>query len=55
MNRRRFLQHSARTLAAAPFFPIVARAAEAGFGAAQSLSPAVLNRIGITTVCFRCD
>ena len=53
MNRRRFLQHGARTLAAAPFFPIVARAAEAGFGAAQSLPPAVLNRIGITTVCFR--
>ena len=53
MNRRRFLQHGARTLVAAPFFPIVARAAEAGFGAAQSLPPAVLNRIGITTVCFR--
>src|SRR5262245_56120369 len=55
LNRRRFLQHGARALAAAPFVPVVASAAEAAarFDVQQSFPPAVLNRIGITTVCFR--
>jgi sugar phosphate isomerase/epimerase len=55
LNRRRFLQHGARALAAAPLLPVVAGAAEAAarFEADPSLPPAVLNRIGITTVCFR--
>jgi sugar phosphate isomerase/epimerase len=55
LNRRRFLHHGARALAVAPFFPVVNRVAEAAaaFDLQQSLPPAVLNRIGITTVCFR--
>jgi len=43
MNRRTFLQQSGRALAAAPFYGV----------ALQSMPPAVLNRIGMTTVCFR--
>ena len=50
MNRRRFLKHGARTLAAAPFFPIVAHCTDTLFGAQQSLPAAILDGIGITTV-----
>jgi sugar phosphate isomerase/epimerase len=55
MNRRRFLQHSSRVLAAAPFYSLASRLeghllAEAGL---QSIPAAILQRIGITTVCFR--
>jgi sugar phosphate isomerase/epimerase len=55
MNRRRFLQHGARALAAAPFFPIDGTFTRAAgqVAAEQALPAAVLNRIGITTVCFR--
>jgi sugar phosphate isomerase/epimerase len=55
MNRRRFLQQSSRALAAAPFYsltPGLGRLAGAD-AQAQSIPAAVLNRIGITTVCFR--
>ncbi len=55
MNRRSFLQHSGRALAAAPIFSLASgllhgTGAEA---AIQGIPPAVLKRIGITTVCFR--
>lgn len=55
MNRRRFLQHGARALGAASVFPIAGQVLEAAGDLAigQSLPAAVLNRIGITTVCFR--
>jgi sugar phosphate isomerase/epimerase len=55
MNRRRFLRQGGRALAAAPFLPIAATVAEAAgaLGAKQPVPAAVLNRIGITTVCFR--
>ena len=45
MHRRRFLQQGARALAVAPFIR--------GLAGAQSIPPAALDRIGITTVCFR--
>jgi sugar phosphate isomerase/epimerase len=48
MKRRSFLQRGCRALAAAPFYSgAFADAAEA------PIPPAVLRRIGITTVCFR--
>jgi sugar phosphate isomerase/epimerase len=55
MNRRRFLQHSSRVLAAAPFYSLASRLeghllADAGL---QSIPAGILQRIGITTVCFR--
>jgi sugar phosphate isomerase/epimerase len=50
MNRRRFLQHSSRALAAAPLFSLASWSRDT---ALQSIPAAVLNRIGITTVCFR--
>jgi sugar phosphate isomerase/epimerase len=53
MNRRRFLQHSSRALAAAPFYAMASRLPLQGGRAAQAIPDAVLNRIGITTVCFR--
>jgi sugar phosphate isomerase/epimerase len=55
MHRRRFLQHGARALAAAPFLPLAGTVAKAAgdFAGGQPLPAAVLNRIGITTVCFR--
>jgi len=43
MNRRTFLQTTTAALAAAPFTSLLA----------QGIPPAVLRRIGITTVCFR--
>src|SRR5262245_56538875 len=52
MNRRRFLQQGSRALAVAPF--VLGRApAEGVQGTTTSIPPAVLSRIGITTVCFR--
>ena len=55
MNRRKFLQHSSRALAAAPIFALASGLGRAvGVEAAvQSIPAAVLSRIGITTVCFR--
>jgi sugar phosphate isomerase/epimerase len=55
MHRRRFLQHGARALAAAPFLPLAGTVAKAtgDFAGGQPLPAGVLNRIGITTVCFR--
>jgi sugar phosphate isomerase/epimerase len=50
MNRRTFLRHGGRAIAAAPF---IAVAPGAALGAAQAIPAAALNRIGITTVCFR--
>ena len=60
MDRRRFLQESGRAVAAASLYPVASSVAEAamvqGSTAAAlkgSFPPAVLDRIGITTVCFR--
>ena len=60
MNRRKFLQHSSRAVAAASLYPVAASICEAGVfqagsaqGGSQSIPQAVLDRIGITTVCFR--
>src|SRR5437867_50783 len=55
MNRRTFLQQSSRALAAAPLSSLASRLGRSvGAGAAvQSIPAAALNRIGITTVCFR--
>ena len=56
MNRRSFLQHSSRALAAASFYPVAASVAEAAVaqaGGKPAIPAAVLDRIGITTVCFR--
>src|SRR5436190_7994346 len=47
MKRRTFLLTTGGALAAAPFLPIPS------FAAAQAIPPAILRRIGITTVCFR--
>jgi sugar phosphate isomerase/epimerase len=44
LNRRAFLQRGCRALAAAPLYSSLSHAA---------IPPAVLKRIGITTVCFR--
>lgn len=44
MKRRTFLQQSGRALAAAPFLSL---------SSLQAIPPAILRRIGITTVCFR--
>jgi sugar phosphate isomerase/epimerase len=55
MNRRMFLRHGSRALAAAPvisFVPGISRVAAAST-VRQAVPAAVLNRIGITTVCFR--
>jgi sugar phosphate isomerase/epimerase len=49
MNRRTFLQQSSRALAAAPLY----RGLTPVYNFVQSIPAAVLNRIGITTVCFR--
>jgi sugar phosphate isomerase/epimerase len=46
MNRRTFLQHGSRVLAAVPLYSLAKTAV-------QSIPAAALNRIGITTVCFR--
>ncbi len=59
MNRRTFLQHTSRALAAASLYPAAASAAGAAAAQAaadaakQAIPAAVLDRIGITTVCFR--
>lgn len=55
MNRRRFLQQSSRALAAAPFYSMTSglRRLAGADAQTQSIPAAVLNRIGITTVCFR--
>jgi sugar phosphate isomerase/epimerase len=55
MNRRKFLQQGSRALAAAPLYSLTSRFRRAvGIdAAAQSIPAAALNRIGITTVCFR--
>jgi sugar phosphate isomerase/epimerase len=55
MNRRRFLAHGSRILAAAPFVGTAIELGHAADAAAapQAIPAAVLNRIGITTVCFR--
>jgi sugar phosphate isomerase/epimerase len=58
MNRRIFLQHSGRALAAVPLFSLASGCAETGTAepaadAAQAIPAAILARIGITTVCFR--
>jgi Xylose isomerase-like TIM barrel len=52
MHRRRFLQQTGSALAVAPFRGAfdLARAFQ---GASKPIPDAVLNRIGITTVCFR--
>ena len=55
MNRRSLLRYGGRAAALAPFW--AAAPALAGLSrlnaAAQTVSPGVLRRIGITTVCFR--
>lgn len=53
MKRRTFLQHSGRALAAAPFLSLASDLFHPSEAAAQAIPPAVLDRIGITTVCFR--
>src|SRR5262245_7026684 len=55
MNRRTFLQQGSRVLAAAPFVGTAIELGHAGDAAAapQAIPAPVLNRIGITTVCFR--
>lgn len=47
MKRREFLLQTGGALAAAPFLPLPSIAS------AQTIPPAVMRRIGITTVCFR--
>jgi sugar phosphate isomerase/epimerase len=55
MNRRKFLQHSGRTLAAVPI--LASGLVNGGCTEATAPAPAVpadvMSRIGITTVCFR--
>jgi sugar phosphate isomerase/epimerase len=55
MNRRRFPQQSGRALAAAPLFssPLGSTSFADANPAMQGIPAAALNRIGITTVCFR--
>ena len=54
MNRRRFLQQSGRALAAAPLLSIASGASRADAKAStQAIPTSALNRIGVTTVCFR--
>ena len=50
MNRRSFLRHGGRAAAVVPFWAVAGRSL---LEAAQQVSPGVLRRIGITTVCFR--
>jgi sugar phosphate isomerase/epimerase len=55
MNRRTFLQHSGRALAAAPVFSLASGLLRSPWAEAaiQGVPPAILKRIGITTVCYR--
>jgi sugar phosphate isomerase/epimerase len=54
MNRRSFLQHSGRALAAAPLVSLASGLVGTELEAAvQGIPPAILKRIGITTVCYR--
>src|SRR5262245_25834544 len=55
MNRRTFLQHSGRAVAAVPLFTLAADLLNVpgAEGAVQGIPPAILKRIGITTVSFR--
>ncbi len=57
MNRRRFLQQGSRALAAAPFYSMAVasslRPQAPAASAARAIPAAALNRLGITTVCFR--
>src|SRR5688572_32190687 len=62
MNRRKFLQHSGRTLAAVPILAsgLVNSGCSESTPPAPAAAPAtpapsadVMSRIGITTVCFR--
>jgi L-ribulose-5-phosphate 3-epimerase len=48
MKRRTFLQHGCRALAAAPLYPALSAQPHDA-----PIPPAILSRIGITTVCFR--
>ena len=52
MNRRTFLRHSSRALAAAPLYSLLPSLDQSG-PAIERIPRAVLDRIGITTVCFR--
>lgn len=59
MNRRKFLQHSGRTLAAVPMYSLASGLVSAGCteapapAAAPAVSADVMNRIAMTTVCLR--
>jgi len=55
MNRREFLQQSGCALAAAPFYSVASRLGPLPHvdATVQAIPPAILSRIGITTVCFR--
>src|SRR5207344_816139 len=55
MNRRRFLQHGSRALAAVPLYSLASGFESPSVAEApvQSIPAAALNWIGITTVCFR--
>ena len=55
MNRRSFLQQSGRALVAVPFMPLASDLLNAAGTTTvfQGIPPAILKRIGITTVCFR--
>ena len=55
MNRRRFLHHTGRALAASPIYSLASGFLHATGAeeATQSIPPAILKRIGVTTVCFR--
>ena len=52
MNRRVFLAQLSAAVGVAPVLSATRLSARQGSGAA-SIPPAVLQRIGITTVCFR--
>jgi sugar phosphate isomerase/epimerase len=54
MDRRSFLRYGSRAAALAPFWAAPALSgASRLYAAGQTVSPGVLRRIGITTVCFR--
>jgi len=53
MNRRSLLVYGGRAAALAPFWAAAPAVTGLSPLAAQTASPAVLRRIGITTVCFR--
>src|SRR5690242_17158098 len=53
MNRRQFLERSGQALATIPLVSLGSRFDLLAQGAAPSIPAPVLERLGITTVCFR--